>query len=99
MPTYAILGAPGQVGGHVLQTLLKRQDVHIRAFVRSRAKVEKQRPELTTDVAIQKRVSFFAGDITDVDVPSPCLKGADAAFLCVAAAASQPAAAAFYIQL
>lgn len=90
MPTYAVLGATGNIGGHVLQTLIKRPDVKIRAFVRSRSKLEKQRPELVNDPDVQARVSLYEGSITSVDVLADCLEDADAAFLCVAAFASTP---------
>ncbi|KAK2053975.1 NAD(P)-binding protein [Colletotrichum caudatum] len=90
MPTYAVLGATGKVGGHVLQTLLKRPDVHIRAFVRSRAKLLNQFPELSSDPAIKNRFDVYEGDISAIDVLASCLRDTDAAFLCVAAFVSIP---------
>ncbi|KAH7025090.1 putative sterigmatocystin biosynthesis protein stcQ [Microdochium trichocladiopsis] len=89
MPRYAILGATGQNGGHVLQTLLDRPDAKIRAFVRSKAKLEKQHPQINRP-EIKTRLTMYEGSITDVDVLASCLRGTDAAFLCVAAINSQP---------
>lgn len=89
MPTYAVLGATGQIGGHVFQTLLDRPDVQIRAFVRSRTKLSRQYPQITQD-DISRRVTIHEGTIDNIDVLSACLRSTDAAFLCVAASASQP---------
>ncbi|KXJ85439.1 hypothetical protein Micbo1qcDRAFT_169434 [Microdochium bolleyi] len=88
MPTYAVLGATGNNGRHVLQALAQRDDVHIRPFVRSRSKLEQQSPEITNQTP--QRCTVFTGNITDIDTLASCLRGTDAAFLTVAAFAPHP---------
>ncbi|KAL8854445.1 MAG: hypothetical protein Q9221_000715 [Calogaya cf. arnoldii] len=62
MPTYAILGATGKTGGALLELLLKDPKNHINTYVRSKAKLLKQRPGLEKN----KNVDIFEGSIFDI---------------------------------
>ncbi|KAL8671596.1 MAG: hypothetical protein Q9168_003902 [Polycauliona sp. 1 TL-2023] len=81
MPTYAILGATGKTGGALLELLLKNPSNHVNAYVRSKAKLLNQRPNLDEN----EHVSIFEGSISDIPLIASALgPKVDAAF-CVLA--------------
>lgn len=83
MATYAILGATGQTGSHILQLLLRdHPSAEINVLVRSRAKLEAMLPD--TLGAYSLRLHIYEGTITDIPVLTACLKGVKTAFLTVA---------------
>lgn len=84
MPTYAILGATGNVGSHLLKVLSDRQDIKIRAFVRSKSKLQSQIPDLINQITV------YEGSIDNISVLAQSLRDTDAAFLTVAASTNIP---------
>ena len=82
MPVYTILGATGQTGQAILEVLLRDSTPSrtIRCFVRSRAKLLSQKPELESDPSVE----IFTGSINDPASLTPCLSGATAVFACIA---------------
>lgn len=84
MPTYAILGATGATGGSILQHLLEipksEEPVVLHIYVRSRAKLLRQSPSLSS----RDDVHLFEGSIDDTSALSACLAGTDVIFSCVA---------------
>ncbi|KAL8643844.1 MAG: hypothetical protein Q9226_008085 [Calogaya cf. arnoldii] len=62
MPTYAILGATGKTGGALLELLLKDPNNHINAYVRSKAKLLEQRPDLEKN----ENIDIYEGSIFDI---------------------------------
>ena len=81
MPTYAILGATGKTGGALLELLLKDPNNHVNAYVRSKAKLLKQKPTLEEN----KNVKIYEGSIADIPLIASTLgPQVDAAF-CVLA--------------
>lgn len=95
MASYAILGATGQTGSHILQLLLRdHPSAEINVLVRSRTKLEALLDSPSSysssslsgstydDVA--SRVHIYEGTITDVPVVTACLRGVKTAFLTVA---------------
>lgn len=83
MASYAVLGATGQTGSHILQLLLRdHPSAEINVLVRSRAKLEALLPD--TLGAYSLRLHIYEGTITDIPVLTACLKGVKTAFLTVA---------------
>lgn len=83
MPSYAILGATGQTGQALLTILLQsaKDDVkNINLYVRSRARLERLQPEISTN----KKVQIFEGSIQDVSLISRCISHVSAVFAVVA---------------
>lgn len=84
MPTYAILGATGATGGSILQHLLgpskSEEFVTLNIYVRSRAKLLRQFPSLSS----RDDVHIFEGSIEDMSILSACLVETDVIFSCVA---------------
>lgn len=70
--TIALLGATGKTGREILARLLRRNDVNIHIYVRSRSKLLGLFPTLASD----NRVSIFPSAIEDVDNMARCLDGA-----------------------
>ncbi|KAL8866793.1 MAG: hypothetical protein Q9198_008755 [Flavoplaca austrocitrina] len=81
MPTYAILGATGETGGALLELLLKDPTNHINAYVRSKSKLLKQRPNL----AENENVKIFEGSIADIPLMTSTLSPQFDAAFCVLA--------------
>jgi oxidoreductase AflX len=86
MSSYAILGATGQVGGSILHQLGDSPKNKINVLVRSRSKLEKSYPQLSSKNSIQ----VFESNISDIPTLAQCLKGTKAAFLTVAVTENMP---------
>lgn len=90
MPTFAILGATGATGGSILQLLLEtpksEEHVALHIYVRSRAKLLRQSPLLSS----RDDVHIFEGSVDDTSALSACLAGTDVIFSCVAQNESAP---------
>lgn len=86
MPSYAILGATGQVGGSVLEVLMQSDKNHIHAYCRSKAKLLSKNPTYANDTRLQ----VFEGNLNDTTLLANCCGDVRAVFLCVAAVANQP---------
>ena len=86
MSTYAILGATGQIGGSVLEVLGQQSSRQIHCFVRSKAKLRQQRPEICS----RSNVKIFEGDISNLDILADCIYNTGAVFLMVAARNNNP---------
>ncbi|KAL8996728.1 MAG: hypothetical protein Q9169_003843 [Polycauliona sp. 2 TL-2023] len=81
MPTYAILGATGKTGGALLELLLKNPSNHVNAYVRSKAKLFQQRPNLDEN----KKVKIFEGSISSIPLIASTLSPSVDAVFCVLA--------------
>jgi uncharacterized protein YbjT (DUF2867 family) len=92
MPTYAILGATGQVGSSILDTLLQSSSenpqakIKINAFVRSKQKLLSMRPALASD----QKTSIYEGPLSDTALLASCIHATRAVFLCIAAQDNEP---------
>ncbi|KAF3004749.1 hypothetical protein E8E13_000304 [Curvularia kusanoi] len=86
MSTYAILGATGQVGGSILSLLGADGKNNINVLVRSRHKLEKTCPTLSSS----SHIHVFEGDISNVSILADCLEHTSAVFLTVAVTDNRP---------
>jgi putative NADH-flavin reductase len=97
MPTYAILGATGQVGSSILDSLLQQESplkskantkdpISIRAFVRSKQRLLTMRPALPS----HPNTTIHEGQITSTTLLASCIANTRAVFLCVAATENVP---------
>ncbi|EME38862.1 averufin oxidase-like protein [Dothistroma septosporum NZE10] len=88
MPTYALLGATGATGSAILRCLLASPppDLDLNILVRSKQKLLKSFPTLTT--TISPRIHIIQGNSTDTIALQQCLEDASVAFMCVADNAS-----------
>ena len=88
MPTYAVLGATGQVGTSLLTVLLNQQhpDLKINAYCRSASKLHNALLQTQDNPA----VTVYPGAITDTALLASTLRGTQAAFLAVAATQNEP---------
>ncbi|KAI4123247.1 MAG: hypothetical protein LQ338_005359 [Usnochroma carphineum] len=86
MPTYAVLGATGATGSNILKLLIKNPQNTINVYARSRSKLLAQAP----DIASNKSVKIFTGDLTDTALIASCLKNTDAIFSTVASNDNMP---------
>lgn len=86
MSTYAILGATGQVGGSILSLLGSSSENSIKVLVRSRAKLEKAHPTLSSS----SKIHIFEGDISDIPTLKNCITNTHAVFLTVAVTENCP---------
>lgn len=96
MPTYAILGATGQVGSSILDALIQpptptspkhpQSKTQINVFVRSKQKLLSMRPAL----ASASNTSFYEGQLTDTALLASCIRNTRAVFLCIAAQDNVP---------
>nr|UYO77181.1 NAD-dependent epimerase/dehydratase protein [Trichoderma calamagrostidis] len=77
MSSYAVLGSTGNCGTALIQNLLKRPDVHINAYCRNQAKLQRLLPEVQNN----EQVTVFEGDIKDEKLLASCLRDCRAAFL------------------
>lgn len=77
MTTYTILGATGNTGTALIHHILQTPNATINAYCRNKPKLLRLLPELTD----HKRVHIFEGSITDVDLITHCLRGAQTVFL------------------
>lgn len=78
-PKYAVLGATGNCGSALIQTLLTQPSKYINAYCRDRTKLECQ----LGDTNGNGRVHIFEGNLSDVDLIAACMQGCHAVFLCV----------------
>ena len=88
MPTYAILGATGQVGSSILDALLETStkafppdEIRINTFVRSKQKLLSMRPAL----ASHPNSTIYEGQLTNTALLASCIHNTRAVFLCAAA--------------
>ena len=94
MPTYAILGATGQVGSSILDALLQSSTsseilgnkIKINVFVRSKQKLLSMRPALASN----SNISFYEGGLTNTALLASCIRNTRAVFLCIAAPENVP---------
>src|SRR5690242_7726943 len=86
MSAYAILGATGQVGGSILKLLGSSPENNINVLVRSRAKLEKSYPSLSSKLNIR----VFEGNVSDVATLAQCLEGTRTVFLTTAVTDNDP---------
>jgi putative NADH-flavin reductase len=95
MPTYAILGATGQVGSSILDALLqtsttsknlKEDPISIRAYVRSKQKLLTMRPSLPSHL----NTTIHDGQISNTSLLASCIANTRAVFMCVAATDNVP---------
>lgn len=90
MATYAVLGATGQTGSHILQLLLRdHPSAEINVLVRSRAKLETMLPDIF-DNHNARRIHIYEGTINNIPVLTECLRGVKTAFLTVASMYNTP---------
>lgn len=83
--SYAVLGATGNVGQSVLQSLMENnREIH--AYCRSKEKLEKLSPK----IAKASNVEVFEGSLSDSELLADCLRGTRAAFLAIAPSGNQP---------
>lgn len=93
MPSYAILGATGQVGSSILDALLQsststpKEPIQINAFVRSKQKLLSMRPAL----ASHPSTTIHEGSLTNTPLLASCILNTRAVFLCIAAQDNVPA--------
>lgn len=83
--TYAILGATGQTGEQIVQTLLPTEH-HLNIYARSKQRLESAFP------AIDKapNVTLFIGDMTDTSLMGSCLADADVVLSAIAQNRNEP---------
>ena len=92
MPTYAILGATGQVGSSILDTILQsstknpQAKININVFVRSKQKLLSMRPALASN----PNASIYEGPLSDTALLASCIHATRAVFLCIAAQDNEP---------
>ncbi|KAH6621974.1 hypothetical protein C7974DRAFT_214213 [Boeremia exigua] len=86
MSSYAVLGGTGQIGGTILKLLGKDPKNKINVLVRSRAKLEKSYPSLSSNPNIR----VFEGNISDIENLKQCITGTQAVLQAVAAVDNLP---------
>ena len=77
MATYAVLGGTGGVGGSILTILLQDPQRQIRAYVRSKPKLLRMRPELDS----MPNVSIYEGNLDNIEEFTKCVTGTRVVFL------------------
>lgn len=90
MPKYALLGATGSTGRAILRHLFSHpdEDITLNIFVRSRAKLEEQFPNI--DMTTTFQIDFFEGTPSDSTVLQQCLKDVDVVMACIGSNISTP---------
>ena len=86
MSTYALLGATGQIGNCILETLAENPDTKIHALVRSSSKLKQMSPDIYTS----PNLKIFEASISNIDVLKQCITGTRAVFLAVAERVNRP---------
>lgn len=86
MSAYAILGATGSMGSSILQLLSAAPNNKIHVLVRSRAKLEKLIPSVSSN----PNIKIFEGSISNAENLAQCLRGVKAVFLTVAVVKNIP---------
>ena len=79
MASYAVLGATGSTGSSLIRILLQSQDAQVRAYCRSKQKLNKLLPEIVED----KNLQVFEGSLENVELMTECIRGTRAVFLAV----------------
>jgi hypothetical protein len=85
MPTYAILGATGQTGSEIVTLLLPTTN-HLNIYVRSKAKLISQFPEIDS----AQNVTLFVGELHNTTVLNECIADADVILSTVAQNRNEP---------
>ncbi|KAL8711767.1 MAG: hypothetical protein Q9220_003938 [cf. Caloplaca sp. 1 TL-2023] len=80
MPTYAVLGATGATGSNILKLLMKDPQNCVHVYVRSKPKLLNQVPDIASD----KQIKIFTGNLTDTSLMASCLQDTNAVFSTVA---------------
>lgn len=90
MSIYALLGATGSTGSAILRCLLSQPPKHLtlNVFVRSRTKLEKAFPDLTSTTVIT--VNIIEGTTDDAPAMRECLKGVEVVMACIGSNSSTP---------
>ena len=72
--TFAVLGATGKTGREIVKQLLAKDSypVHLQIYIHSQTKLLGLLPSLSSDA----RVNVFEGSLTDTDLMTRCLSGA-----------------------
>lgn len=86
MPSFAVLGATGATGGNILKLLAQNPQNTVNVYVRSKSKLLTQQP----DIASNKQVKIFTGDLRDTALIASCLRNTDAVFSTVASNDNMP---------
>ncbi|GAB7355637.1 hypothetical protein MBLNU459_g6357t2 [Dothideomycetes sp. NU459] len=86
MPSYAVLGATGNTGQCLLQVLSQSPENHVRAYCRSKAKLQR----LSPDICSNEKFKVYEGDLEDGALIAECISGTRAVFLAVAASENMP---------
>jgi len=87
MPTYAVLGATGQIGSSIYTILARDPSNIIHVYVRS----EKRLASIVPDALMNPNVKIFEGQVDDVAKLAACLAHpVTAVFSCLAASKSVP---------
>lgn len=86
MGRYAVLGATGNVGSKIVNSLLQNSKNELNLYVRSEAKLFDAQPELQTN----QQISIYEGDLEDIDLIKNCMSDTKAVFLAVALSENMP---------
>lgn len=92
MSTHALLGATGATGRAIVRYLLAvpptDKDLHLKIFIRSKAKLLKLFPDLEHTSPF--KITITEAPLTDTAALQQCLQGADVIHLCIASNESRP---------
>ncbi|KKK23172.1 hypothetical protein ARAM_002143 [Aspergillus rambellii] len=77
MASYAVLGSTGNTGTALIENILRVPTNRVHAYCRNKAKLLRLVPE----IAENKSVDVFEGNITDLDLMVKCVRGTRAVFL------------------
>lgn len=96
MPSYALLGATGATGSAILRCLLSEplNDLVLKLFVRSKSKLVKAFPDLTSTTAA--RINIVEGTPSDDKAIQECLRDVDVVFMCIGSNHSTPGMSIIY---
>lgn len=86
MPSYAVLGATGNTGQSLLTVLSQSPDKEIHAYCRSKSKLLRLSPEVSTN----SRIKVYEGKLEDVSLIADCISGTRAVFMAVAMSDNVP---------
>ncbi|KAI1328251.1 putative NAD-dependent epimerase/dehydratase [Xylariaceae sp. FL0255] len=76
MSTYAVLGATGNCGTALIQTILDRPDTRVHAYCRNKAKLLRLLPQVKSE----PRCEVFEGSIGDIELLKDCVQDCTAVF-------------------
>ena len=86
MATYAVLGATGNCGTALIQTLLKQPKARINAYCRNKAKLLRLLPECEKS----GRVEIIEGGVQDEQALATCIRGCRAIFMVISTNDNMP---------